>query len=318
MTKKKAINLEPADVFVNMPHKEVEWIWQTQAARGCVTLLVAPPKAGKSLFIKNLLNAISSGSEFLGLPTNGAAVAYLALEEHPSFLKDDLKKLKIDSGSVHIHCGGLLSNNVEDALIEIAEYCRDYNIGFVAIDPLAKFFHLKDTNDYMEVYRKLSKLTDLARAENIHIMVVHHSNKGGSDSANQILGSTGIFGVSDGAFIIARSKDVVTFKSNLRYGKSIDSCQFTYEDSKIKYLGEGESIRLNQISHDVFRVINDLEPISFNDLQDHLNVRRESLFAVLGQLEASGAILKSGKGVKGSEFNYSIPKLESQKVELNG
>lgn len=306
-----SICLEPADIFVNQILAPPNWIWEDQLAEGCVTLLVAPPKAGKSLFVRNLMANISKGEDFLGKKTIKGPIAYLALEEHPSFLKQSIIEAGLDKSFVHIHYGSI-SGDQDDLIDYLKNYVIENQIKLVVIDPLSKFCSLHDFNDYGQVYKALSKLTDFARNTNTHILLVHHSNKGGSDSPNQIMGSNGFFGVSDGAFFITRSgMNQGTIKGNLRYGTGIENCHFTYnEKGKLVFQGSFNEVKLKDLKSKVLDAIKENKTATIQQLLESLRIKRESLLSVLADLAEIGLIVKTGSGTKSSPFLYSVPNLE--------
>lgn len=317
-SQKYVINLSPADVFVNMPIKPPIWLWEGQMALGCVTLLVGPPKVGKSLFVRNLLRCISKGENFLNLGTTRSAVAYLALEEHPSFLQKSFKDAKMDHKSIHVHYGPVVGQNSEAALQNLAEYCMLYEIKFVVIDPMTKFCNIKDTNDYTKVYQELSEIIHFARNNDIHVLIVHHSNKSGGDSTNQILGSTGIFGVSDGAFLLSKNKKTGSLRSSLRYGDPLEDCHFHYDELGILLFDGTKDVQFEKsINAKVIEYLSAVGEATFKNIIHDLAIQRTGLVNVLSELETNGEIIRSGKGTKGSEYSYSIPGLESQGAVQN-
>lgn len=303
-SKRPPLNFEPADVFVNHKAKPPEWIWDQTLAAGCMTLLAGPPKSGKSLFARNLLREVSEGRPFLGIPTRRSTVAYVALEEHDSFLQAQFKNMSMDKESVLVHCGPV-NGSVEDLFKCIREHVEMYQTKFIVIDPIAKFLNIEDLNDYSEVYKKLSPLSEFARHLNVHFLLIHHSNKSGTSGANQILGSTGIFAVSDGALLISRNGNLGTIKSNMRYGKPLDA-QFTYDEKDILiHQGTRSECAEDRLSE---QILTSLEPesLSIEALVKRLSVTKARVVSALKQLEQSESISRSGRGTKGDPFIYSV------------
>lgn len=314
----KLFNLEPADVFVGLPYPKPRWLWEGQIAEGCVTLLVGPPKAGKSLFARNLLREITRGNSFLGRQTKMTSVAYFALEEHASFLQKSLKDAGMDNQFIHVHCGPLLETDTTKTLEQLEEYCLTYGIKLVVIDPLAKFVNINDTNDYSKVYKQLSEISHFARKQNIHILLVHHSNKGSSGNTNQILGSTGFFGVSDGAFLLSKEENRGKLQSHLRYGDSLEPCVFEYDSNKVLiFKGTSSDLSEKELLHRVLDYLIDNPDSLTADIQEGLGLKREYVFTTLEKLLKSQQIVKFGEGTKGKPYKYSVPDIENQSQEQN-
>lgn len=313
-----SIRLTPGDVFVNMPVPKPKWIWEDQLAEGCVTLLVGPPKSGKSLFVLNLISSIIRGSPLLEKQTQSCAVAYFALEEHASFLQQSVKKIKLDNQSVHLHWGPLSVNDLDQVWIELKEYCDLYGIKLLIIDPLAKFVPITDTNDYSKVYTQLSKVSHFARENNIHVMLVHHSNKGNSNNTNQILGSTGFFGVSDGAFLLSRNGRIGTLQSNLRYGDSLEPSEFEYDQNKnLIYKGVKSASQDALVMNEILEFLKDNQNSTIEDIARYCQIKRDRLLGMLKDLCQSEVVLRTGEGSRSSRYRYSVPITENVTPELN-
>lgn len=315
---RSAFDFCPGDVFVGMPIPAPKWIWEGQLAEGCVTLLAGAPKAGKSLFVRNLIRSISNGEPFLDLNTTKSSVAYLALEEHPSFLQKSFKMAGMGTSSIHVHYGPVQTGDITIALNEIRDYCSMFEVRLLIIDPMTKFFNISDANDYVKVYRELSRISHFARDNNIHVLIIHHLNKQIGESTNQILGSTGFFGVSDGAFILKRDGDSATLLSNLRYGNNLSKCVFNYDESGVLHFEGTKSEALEKRT--VERIVEYLEengPMSMNAINSFLKIKKQKLIQLLGEMLSSDQIIRTGTGIKGDSYKYCVPILESVEAEQN-
>lgn len=312
--KDKILSIEPADAFVNMPYAMPEWIWEGQFALGCMTLLVGKPKDGKSLFCRNLASAIIKGEPFLDLKTKSSAVMYLALEEHPALLQVSIKKLGIDVQTFLLHVGPTRGTE-DDVLDALERECELYQPKLVIIDPLARLVGFTDSNDYPEVYKRISKIVNFARKMNVHVLAVHHSNKGNSDSSDQIMGSTAFFGASDGAFFLSKDKNNFgKIRSSLRYGNPIDSTKFKYNENEA-LICLGKDSRSHSNKQLICEYLEESGPCEIEPLRSHLGVKNTDLLTFLKELETEGAITKEGKGLKGSPYIYSIPSISNLRGE---
>lgn len=314
----KVLNFIPADVFSNMPFQPPEWVWENQMAIGCVTLLIGKPKAGKSLFVKNLIPSIMHGTSLLGFECSAGLVLYLALEEHNSFLQKELRQLGIDTQSLQIHTGPT-SGTIDETLIELQDVCDQFHPKLIVIDPMVKFVGYVDGNDYVEVYRELSQLNEFARKNNVHILLVHHANKGGKTDTDQVLGSQGLFGASDGSFFLSRDENNQGFIwSSARYGDSLEKTGFRYnENGHIEDFSAASGKKIENKSAEILGYIQSHGPQTIESLLPVGKIRKKDLLTTLEQLVLDGKLESKGAGKRGSPITFSVPPLESLGRELN-
>jgi len=309
-------HFEPSDVFANQKIDPPKWIWDEQLAEGCVTFLCGQPKTGKSSLVRSLIKSVATGADFLGFKTQQCPVAYLALEDHKSFLQKQFKLAGIEFPHVHIHYGSIDTKNPQEAVLELNNLCDDYQIKFLIVDPMIRLLNIADTNDYSEVYKKISWLTTFARSKNVHVMLVHHSNKGKEDNPTQVLGSTGIFGCSDGAFFVSRKEQLGTIKSNLRYGSSLEPVNFTFDQNGlIKYQGTRHEAKESDIGEAILAELKCEPDLTLQELRDRVGARAITINRAIEALCQSGRLLKSGTGKSGNPFTFSIPEPGTEGAE---
>lgn len=313
---KPPFHFEPSSVFINQPIDPPNWIWENQLAQGCVTFLVGQPKTGKSSFVRSLIKSIATGSPFKGYGTKTCPVAYVALEDHASFLQKSFKQAGIDFDHVHLHYGAVLYDDMNTAIQCLSQACDDYQIKLVIIDPMIRFIRIADTNDYSEVYKKLSVLIEFARKKNIHILLIHHANKGKEENPNQILGSTGIFGSSDGAFFISRKDQIGTIKSNLRYGNSLQSLNFSFNDyGLVRFEGLKAENEVQELGESILKHLDKNAPMSTPDLRQYFKVRLAKLNEALAGLLEDGLIQRTGSGKSNDPYLFSVPNSTTLRAE---
>ncbi len=305
---KPPFHFEPSSVFINQPIDPPNWIWKNQLAEGCVTFLVGQPKTGKSSFVRSLIKSIALGEAFMGHETKICPVAYVALEDHASFLQQSFKQAGIDFDHVHLHYGAVLYDDMSTAIDCLSEACDENQIKLVVIDPMIRFISIADTNDYSEVYKKLSVLIEFARKKNVHILLIHHANKGKEENPNQILGSTGIFGSSDGAFFISRKDNMGTIKSNLRYGNSLQSLNFSFDDNGlVRFEGLKSDNSIKVLGESILEYLMQNPLIGVQDLRKHFKIRMVSLNEAIDELLECGLIQRLGSGKSSDPYRFSVP-----------
>ncbi|MGZ3725173.1 MAG: AAA family ATPase [Pseudobdellovibrio sp.] len=316
------LRFEPASYFLTQNIPEPAWVWENQLAEGCVSFVVGQPKTGKSCFVRSLIKSIATGTDFLGHRTIACPIAYLALEDHPSFLQQSLKKADINFDHIHLHYGSIKCGTVEENLKELETLCKENQIKFAVIDPMIKFAKISNTNDYTETVEAVGQIVDFARKNNVHVMMVHHSNKSKDDGPTQMLGSTGLFGSCDGAFFISRKDNVGCIKSNLRYGKSLESVNFSFDEKGlVQFQGAKSENDLNVLENDVVEFLQDKTGVTFLALREQFKVRTITLKDALDDLLEDGRIERSGTGKSNSPYFFFIPNndfigVETEKVSI--
>lgn len=178
----------------NQPDVEIPYVIDKLLPLSGTSILAGAPKEGKSTLVRNLITAITNGSEFLSRKTMKGPIVYFALEENIGETKKNFRKLNaLGSDNVHV----AFSNHGVKGVEELEVIIDKYNPVLVVIDTLFHFVPVNNGNDYVEVNNKLKPYTNLARVKNVHIMFVHHTNKSEQFNDKSILGSQAIAGIVD-------------------------------------------------------------------------------------------------------------------------
>jgi hypothetical protein len=121
------------------------------------------------------------------------------------------------------------------------------------------------------------------------------------------LGSVGLFGAIDGAFILSKNGGVGTIWSSHRYGLSLEKTSFRYDNKKvIQYEGTKSEITEREVSHAIYRTLLELESSNRTELYNSVGGNHQQFLDTLDSMVKSETLKKSGKGAKNSEFRYSI------------
>lgn len=179
-------------------------------AQGLV-IIAGPAKAGKSLFIIQLLDAISGhSSEFLACEvTVHGAVLYLALEDNDPRLKERFLKQKLNPTSNFKVAFKWTVD--EKAISDLDKYLTEHpEIILVVIDTKAKICNEQGTQlSYQSEYNFMGAIKECADRHKICIMLVTHLRKRPSqeDVFNEINGTSAIMGAADTIMILKRSRN---------------------------------------------------------------------------------------------------------------
>ena len=182
-----------------------------------LTVMAAPPKAGKSFFALQLSIAISLGKQFLNMKTYKSDVLYLALEDNKQRIQHRARKMLINEtewpNNLHIN---LMANNMDLGLLKDLKLKvrKNPNIRLIIIDTLQKIRGKAGKNEtaYTTDYNELGRIKEFADKYDLAILLIHHfrKQKDADDVFNQFSGSNGINGVSDNMLAFQSNKDLPT------------------------------------------------------------------------------------------------------------
>lgn len=231
-----------------------------------LTVIAAPPKAGKSWYALAMQLAIATGSSFHGRETKQTKVLYCALEDSqrrvrsrlmtldPFIAEEDLENLFIVFNVPRLQVPGadgrirekLTPSN--DFLTYLKHKWIDNGVKVVVVDVFQKIRSgTGNRNTYEAEYAEGGRLQSFARNNGICLIVLHHFKKGtqGQDPVERIGGSTGFTGSAD-TLITIEFED----RSNLRStftvtGRDVPMQEFEceFEDGIWSYTGTVEQNR---------------------------------------------------------------------------
>ncbi|WP_168706587.1 AAA family ATPase [Gordonia paraffinivorans] len=284
-----------------------------------LTILVGPPKVGKSWLVGNIAIACAYGGIALGaIPVDRRPVLYLALEDGPRRLQHRLRKLsggrplpaELDMICV-VEPGAVLGT-----IAEWLELHRD-SAPLVIVDTLGKARPQRrpGADPYLEDYAagtKLKRLVD--EVPGSALLVVHHTNKGASDDfVDAVSGTQGIAGAADSVLVLRRAR-----KSNdatlAVTGRDITEREvaLVVEDGIWRLDGNGieeateraeqrqQRGALGDQSLDILAaVIAAGKPVRASDIAAATGVHPDHVRKYLKRLADSGRITRCGRGLYG-------------------
>jgi AAA domain len=193
--------IEPLDfetvdeVEANTP--PMSFIVEDLIMRGGTTLLIGPPKKGKSTLSKQIALHVAKGLPVLNREVKQGKVLYMQLEEYRTWTTDTLRRMGFTAGDpVLLSFKRPESGKAVDTLRATLRAHPDAVL--LVLDMMGKVLQINDYNDYGEVTEKLEPITNLARETNVSILLLHHGKKDGTgDVVKDALGSTALTGNVD-------------------------------------------------------------------------------------------------------------------------
>jgi RecA-family ATPase len=174
-----------------------------------IYIFAGSPKVGKSFLMAQLAYHVSTGQPLWGYDVRQGAVLYLALEDVHRRLQDRLYRMFGTDGTDDLYLSVYakqLGNGLED---QLKFFLREHpNTRLIIIDTLQKIRDDGgDKYNYGEDYGTVNALKKIADENGICLLVVHHTRKlKAEDIFEMISGTTGLYGASDGAFVLTKEK----------------------------------------------------------------------------------------------------------------
>jgi DNA-binding transcriptional ArsR family regulator len=203
-------NIMTASALASKEFPAIRWAVPGLIPEG-LTLLSAPPKAGKSWLALGLLLAVATGRRALGrVDVERGPCLYLSLEDSQRRLKDRLVRMggnfpdALDLETSLPRSFGLLK--FLDAYLWLHDVTR-----LIVVDTMGRALAGGDLNDYSDMTSILDPIQRLALEYHTGIVLIHHVRKGGDrgegDPFSASLGSQGILGTIDTALILDRKRN---------------------------------------------------------------------------------------------------------------
>lgn len=174
-----------------------------------MTILVAPPKLGKSWLVLDIALHVSAGARVLGaIEVDWRPVLYLALEDGQRRLQNRLQTLGCGIGSPDLTFLVQLEADPLETIWTYLEQHKDRS-PLVIVDTLGKIkgqYNGKDA--YGHDYAQAAALKNLVdNVPGSSMLVVHHTNKGEkSDFVDSVSGTHGIAGAADTILTLSRDR----------------------------------------------------------------------------------------------------------------
>ena len=178
-----------------------------------LSILAAPPKAGKSWFVLDLCLSVAMGRPFLGMKVNRCACLYIALEDSLNRLKGrESRVLNGEPAPDNCYFATAAPTLDDGALLDALEafIAAHRGVGLAVIDTFQKIRGAPRGREtlYGGDYREAGALKAFADRHNIAVLLVHHFRKQGDDADvfNMVSGSSGLTGAADMMATLSQDK----------------------------------------------------------------------------------------------------------------
>ena len=307
----KETNFHPikADELLAQPDEPIQWVWETMIPEGCLFLLSAFMKVGKSELAYRFAISIAQGASFLNMTTTKTSVLILAVEEHPRDVKRRLRRLGMGKEDQIFVLTGNLKNSPA-CISDLRRFIQENGIGLVLIDTISRFWNVKDENNNAEIIREVSPLLDLAHETNTAIGFLHHDRKSGGDDGRGIRGGSALFGLVDQAILLDRRQGGTQTQRSLktlgRYAESPKELLIDLIEDEYQVLGTPDEVgKLAALTK--IREALGPEPMDTKTLTKEAGLKERETRRALEELFEKNEVIREGEGKRGDPYTYRVP-----------
>jgi len=277
-----------------------------------LTVIAGRPKIGKSWLCLQLMQAVATGGDFLGVKVARGRVLYFALEDPPRRLAERAKLQGWDDLAAEadfITVGRFRRGDGR----QLAEIIRTGGYRLVIVDTLARAFTVdKDNGD--DVTAALTPVQEAAHAGSCAVVLVHHHNKVGAatsgtggatepDPLVNLQGSISIGGMADCIIGMYRQKD----KAGVLlcgYGRDVEEYALNLTFDRTTHCWQAVNVDAPRVTDERAKIIvalQDLGPSTATELNKVLEADKSNLHKRLQNMVGLGMLDRDARG------RYSVP-----------
>jgi len=277
-----------------------------------VSLLVGPPKMGKSWLALNTAVAVAAGGRAIGqIPVVQGDVLYLALEDTQRRLQDRLERvlngadaptrLEIATEWPTLKEGG--ANQLDDWLTQHPE------ARLVIIDTFAKLrgISISSRNSilYQLDYHAIGELKHIADRHGVALVIVHHTRKAAADDPlDTVSGTNGLAGSADTTLVLKRDisrADATLYVRGRDVQEADHALRFDPRTCIWSLIGDAAEYRISAERQEVLNVLRNAgQELSPKEIATALGKTSDSVrFLVMRMLQAGE--------VEGTRGKYRFP-----------
>ncbi len=171
-------------------------------------LLVGAPKVGKSFLVAQIAYHVSTGQPLWGYPVKQGTVLYLALEDDYQRLQSRLFRMFGSNTADRLHFATASKQLGKGLSEQLNQFLRQHpDTKLVIIDTLQRVRESTESYSYSSDYDATGQLKRLADANNICLLIVHHTRKQfAEDKFEMVSGTNGLLGAADGGMVLYKQK----------------------------------------------------------------------------------------------------------------
>lgn len=293
-----------------------DWHWHGYLYPGCITLLSALWKVGKTTLISGLLRSWEQDETYLGQKITKARALYCS-EEGPATWEGRALKYGLQKRN---HGFFLMPftrtpslQQWEDFLGKATNIMDRDGFDVLVIDTMANMWPVKDENSASEVGAAVNAIKVVVKDSSRSVLAVHHMRKGGGDNFTGSRGSGASsaladilleFTRDDGGFgQKSKTKRVLTGTgrfNEITPGEMV----IDYVDGELVCLGQKDDLDFEMRKLSIIEVLSDFEFMTLEQIQTASGQQRQKVIKQLDDLVDGGEVETTGTGTRGSKKKY--------------
>jgi RecA-family ATPase len=288
-------NIEEIDESIPITDQEFqdfEWVWEGVLHRGGTSLLGGKPKVGKSTFAYHLMNAVASGTKFLGRSVMQGRVLYVKLEGDPNNPRKILRQLS-HGRSLPIFMTDFRSKSMWEGVKKLHEKIIEHQPILVVVDTFWKLLRIQETGDYAEAASAIERIEHTAKELGCNILMIHHERKAQSGGISDVLGAVSITGGIDSIILLKKYGEDRVIESEQRYGEPLNKIPYIITNSGLQRCEFARGLKA-----EILRELGkEKEEVNTKMVLDSLgHGQKRTILRALNDLWDSGLVLRQGTG----------------------
>lgn len=278
--KREFPNIKTLSEILSLDLPPQEWLIKDFLPVG-TTLLVGPPKIGKSYFVLYLMSRILEQDK---------GAFYYAGEDDARRLKLRLTQLGLENGEALFHPGRNAPLGTSPIATIRSILSQKNNVKAAFIDTMHHILpRLNKSRDYESYVHDLKPWSELAVSLNKSILMVHHTRKENNEAENNpynsILGSQGIMASFDNIMIMKKSSDAKGTVLNV-IGKDVEEKEYRLKKMYVGWEIEGleSEASLGNTQTKVFALIKSSPGLCRSRIKDKLTLDGSYLTKIIKKL----------------------------------
>jgi DNA-binding transcriptional ArsR family regulator len=281
-----------------------DWLLENIIPSGSITLLVSPPKVGKSRFARQLCSIMEEGGELCGKAIAQGRALYLALVERATDVRKHLRALGAKETLVLARPLRL----TPDTLLRLQRWIKEGEIKLLVIDTLNRFWLVESGSDRRQSDMALTPLIDLAHTTGCTILILHHTRKAPGEDGADVAESNDIVAASDQVVYLRRAgkqhpdRRLLQAPGIGRYPPEPDLALEFNEDGIFVGLGDAEQVRGDEERDAV--LVHLIDWRTKKELAEDLEMSEPTIRRRLNELLKENLVEKTGRGVTNDPARY--------------
>lgn len=298
---------------------ELPWLWDGYLMPGDVTMLVSPPKVGKTTLLIGLIRALGTGTPFLGRTVRPGRVWVVSEEPKKVWVERVSRRpLGPHARLLPRPFGNRPTADGWGRLIDRATAARAAGqLDVFVVDPLAHFLPARSESNATSVLDALHTLHRLTTA-GVCVLLLHHSRKKPAERGHAARGSTAFTGFVEVTMELSRYSRLAADDHQRRLfavsrrPHTPDRVEYEWDAAggEFRIVGDQPERQFQENWEAVMEVLREHpEPLTYTDIlhwwpEEAGRPGRSSLFRWLNKAHERGLVRRTGRGVRMDPWRY--------------